>query len=71
MTVVKAVTSAMVVASFVILFGFDQPLLPASILYAVQIGLLSVFLAGKVTRFANAASKREYLLRAPMPLQTG
>jgi trk system potassium uptake protein TrkH len=61
-TVVKAVTSAVVVASFVILFGFEQPLLPASILYVVQIGLLCVFLAGKATRFSNAVSKREYLV---------
>ncbi len=61
-TVVKAVTSALVVASFVILFGFEKPLLPAFILYTVQIGLLLVFLAGKVVRFINATSKQEYLL---------
>jgi trk system potassium uptake protein TrkH len=58
----KAVTSAMVVASFVILFGFREPLLPTRLLYKVQLGLLFVFLAGKVIRLANAQSIKEYLL---------
>lgn len=62
LTGVKAITSAMVVASFVVLFGFDEPLMPASILYRVQIGLLCVFLAGKVIRLVNAESKRDYLV---------
>ncbi len=61
LTVIKAVTSAMVVASFVILFGFEEPLLPVSILFRVQIGMLSIFLIGKVIRLFNAQRKREYL----------
>jgi len=58
----KAVTSALVVASFVILFGFDKPVVPTSILFTVQLGLLFVLLAGKIIRFFNAVSKKEYLL---------
>jgi len=59
---VKALTSAMVVASFVILFGFHEPLLPARILYAVQLGMLFIFLAGKVVRLLNAQSIKEYVV---------
>jgi trk system potassium uptake protein TrkH len=59
---VKAVISVMVVASFVILFGFYEPLLPVRILFAIQVGMLFIFLAGKVIRFHNAVSKRDYLV---------
>jgi trk system potassium uptake protein TrkH len=59
---VKAAVSVMVVASFVILFGFDRPLVPPNVLFTVQIGLLLVFMAGKAVRFANAVSKKEYLV---------
>jgi trk system potassium uptake protein TrkH len=62
LTVVKAVTSAMVVASFVILFGFEDPLVPLPILFGVQIGMLCVFLIGKTVRFFNAVSKKEYIV---------
>ncbi len=61
MTAVKAVTSAVVVASFVILFGFDEPLVPLEILYKVQIAMLLVFLVGKAIRFGNAVSKKAYV----------
>jgi len=59
---VKAVTSVMVVASFVILFGFYEPLLPIRVLFAVQVGMLFIFLAGKIIRFQNAVSKRNYIV---------
>jgi trk system potassium uptake protein TrkH len=62
LTGVKAVTSVMVVASFVILFGFEHPLVPVPILFKIQIGMLCIFLAGKLTRFLNAQSRKEYLL---------
>jgi len=52
----------MVVASFVILFGFDEPLLPARVLYTAQLGMLFVFLVGKVIRLLNAQSIKEFLL---------
>jgi trk system potassium uptake protein TrkH len=57
---VKAIASAIVVASFVILFGFDEPLLPVNILFKVQLGMLCVFLAGKIIRLFNAQSIKEY-----------
>ena len=58
---VKALTSAMVVTSFVILFGFEKPLLPARLLYTVQLCLLFVFVGGKLLRLLNAESAKEYL----------
>lgn len=61
-TSVKAVTSAVVVATFVILFGFDEPMVPAPILLNTQVGLLCIFLSGKIVRLLNALSKREYLV---------
>ncbi len=58
----KIAASAIVVVSFVMLFGFYEPLVPARILLNVQIALLCVFLTGKVIRFFNAESIKEYLL---------
>jgi len=60
--VTKVITSAMVVASFVILFGFREPLLPAHILFKIQLGLFFIFLADKIIRFQNAVSKRDYIV---------
>ncbi|MHC4461693.1 MAG: TrkH family potassium uptake protein [Planctomycetota bacterium] len=57
---VNALTSAIVAASFVVLFGFDEPLLPARFLYAVQGVLLCVFIVEKIIRFSNAVSMREF-----------
>jgi len=57
---ISALTSAVVVASFVLLFGFDRPLLPAWILYTVQVILLCIFVADKIIRFFNAVSKAEF-----------
>ncbi len=69
-TIVKTITSVIVVASFVILFGFDEPFVPVAVLFGVQLGMLCIFLAGKVVRFFNAESKKEYLVanwfEAPM-----
>ncbi len=58
---VKALTSAMVVASFIMLFGFDEPILPVHILYKIQIGMLCVFLSGKVIRLFNAESAKGFI----------
>jgi trk system potassium uptake protein TrkH len=57
----NALTAAVVVASFVLLFGFDEPLLQAWFLYTVQVVLLSVFVAEKIIRMFNAASRSEFL----------
>jgi len=57
---VNALTAAVVAASFVVLFGFDEPLLPARILYAVQVALLCVFIVEKIIRLSNAVSMGEF-----------
>jgi trk system potassium uptake protein TrkH len=57
----NALAAAVVVASFVLLFGFDEPLLQAWFLYTVQVILLSVFVAEKIIRIFNATSKSEFL----------
>ncbi len=57
---VNALTAAAVTASFAALFGFDEPQLPARILYAAQAVLLCVFIAEKTIRLFNAVSKREF-----------
>ncbi|MHC4617446.1 MAG: TrkH family potassium uptake protein [Planctomycetota bacterium] len=59
---VKALTSAMVVASFVVLFGFHEPLLPTRVLYNVQLGMLFIFITGKIIRLLNAQSAKEYVM---------
>ncbi len=75
LTVVKAVSSVLVVASFVILFGFEKPIIPLSILFRVQLGMLGVFLIGKTVRLFNAVSKKEYIVanwfEIPMLLTLG
>ena len=57
---VNALTAAVVVASFVSLFGFDKPLLAAWILYTIQVVCLVLFVAEKIVRLFNAASKAEF-----------
>ena len=57
---VNALAAGVVVASFVLLFGFDQPLLPAWILYTAQVALLCIFVAEKIIRLFNAAVRTEF-----------
>jgi len=59
-TASNALAGALVVASFVLLFGFDEPLLPAWILYTVQVVLLCFFVAEKIVRLFNTVSKVEF-----------
>ena len=56
----NALTAAVVVASFVLMFGFDEPLLRAWILYSVQVALLCAFVGDKIIRMFNAVSKAEF-----------
>jgi len=56
----NALVAAVVVTSFVLLFGFHEPLLRAWILYTVQVALLCVFIADKIIRMFNAVSKAEF-----------
>ncbi len=62
LTIAKAIISAFVVASFVLLFGFEESLIPTSTLFGIQIGLLGLFLIGKTIRFSNAVTKKEYIV---------
>ncbi len=58
---VNALTSAMVAASFVMLFGgFKEPLLPEVILYTIQVVLLCIFVVEKIIRLSNAVSKTDF-----------
>ena len=58
--VVNVLTAAVVMVSFAMLFGFDEPRFAAKILYAVQGALLFVFIVEKIIRLFNAASKAEF-----------
>ena len=58
----NALMAVLVVASLVLLFGFDieEPPLPAWILFSIQVALLCAFVAEKVVRLFNAVSKSEF-----------
>jgi trk system potassium uptake protein TrkH len=58
---VNALVAAAVTATFVVLFGFDKPLLSTRFLYVAQVALLSVFIVEKIIRLLNAVSKRDFL----------
>ena len=62
LTGVKAVASITIVVSFALRFGFYEPPLPVRFLAAVLLGMLFIFVGGKLIRFFNAQSKREYLV---------
>ncbi len=57
---VNVLAAAVVTASFVARFGFDKPLVAESVLYAVQVALLAVFITEKIIRLFNATSKAEF-----------
>jgi trk system potassium uptake protein TrkH len=58
--VANVLIAAVVVASFVSLFGFDKPLLATWILYSIQVVCLVLFVAEKIVRLFNATSKAEF-----------
>lgn len=58
---VNVLAAAAVAGTFVMLFGFDEPLVPAPILYVAQAVLLFAFIAEKIIRSLNALSIKEYL----------
>ena len=58
---VNAIASAMVVTSFVLLYGFNHPLIPAKILFVIQVFLLVFFVFEKVLRFFNSESRVQFL----------
>lgn len=57
---VNALTAAMVVATFILLFGFDKPLLSAGMLHTVQVLLLCIFVLEKIIRMSNSVSKAQF-----------
>lgn len=59
--VANVLAAIAVAATFVILFGFEHPLLPIGYLYFLQLVLLGFFIAEKVIRFFNAFSIKEFL----------
>jgi trk system potassium uptake protein TrkH len=54
------VAICVVATTFVMLFGFDTPPLPRSLLRSIDGGMFFFFLAEKIIRYFNAVSKREY-----------
>ena len=71
----NALAAAVVVASFVLLFGFREPLLEVWFLYTIQAVLLGAFFAEKVVRMFNSVSKAEFwranLFEIPLVLLLG
>ncbi|UCC23347.1 MAG: hypothetical protein JSW23_04655 [Planctomycetota bacterium] len=58
---INALTAAVVAATFIMRFGFYEPLLEALVLHYIQVGLLCVFITEKIIRLFNATSKGEFL----------
>lgn len=58
---VNFLAMAVVIATFVLLYGFKGPVLPATLLHTVQAVMVFYFLAEKFVRFFNAESKLEFL----------
>lgn len=61
MKVVSGLAVLTVGATFILLYGFDQPLLPRKVLYTVQLTLFGVFLTEKTVRFFNSESKLDFV----------
>lgn len=61
LTVVTLLTAVVVAATFVMLYGFYEPLMSAKILHSIQIIAFLLFINEKLFRFLNAFSKREFL----------
>ncbi len=62
-TVIAATIAAVVTvaSTFVMLYGFDRPVLSATLLHTIQMAVLFVFLGEKCIRFFNVVSKRDFL----------
>ena len=53
--------SSCVIATFILLFGFDQPIFKSAALYNIQVVALLLFVAEKLLRFFNSQSKKEFI----------
>ena len=58
---VNFLSMVIVIATFVMLYGFNRPVLPVAMLHTIQAVMVFVFLAEKLVRFFNAQSKRQFL----------
>lgn len=58
---VNLVSMGVVISTFVMLYGFNRPVLPATLLHTVQAVMTFVFLAEKIIRFFNAQNKLQFL----------
>jgi len=58
---INALAAAAVTATYVLLYGFKEPLLSVSLLHTIQVGALLVFLGEKVIRFFNALSRADFV----------
>ena len=59
-TGVNVLTAGAVVATFILLFGFNQPLLPAWILHTLQVVLLCVFVIEKIKKHKKRFITKSY-----------
>jgi trk system potassium uptake protein TrkH len=55
------IVTAMVIAIFVMLYGFEREILPLTLLHTAEVILCFYFFTEKVIRFFNAQSKLEFL----------
>jgi len=70
----NVLTSAVVTATFVLLYGFDEPqVFSVRTLHVIQVATFFVFVFEKLARFVNSFSKREFLAANwfEIPLLTG
>ena len=58
---INFVAMSVVIATFVMLYGFDEPVFAAGPLHSVQAVMVFFFLAEKIIRLFNAESKLEFL----------
>lgn len=60
-TIVTFIIAVIVTATFVLLHGFDEPLLSAKLLHRIQVAGFLLFFAEKCFRMINVPSKKDYL----------
>jgi trk system potassium uptake protein TrkH len=61
LTFVTLLTAVVIAATFVLLYGFYEPLMSAKMLHSIQIITFLLLIAEKLFRFFNAFSKRQFL----------
>ena len=59
--VITALAALTTASTFVMLYGFDRPVLSEALLHTVQMGILFIFLWEKAVRFFNVVDRRQFL----------